>query len=139
MTTTTSSISVHRTKTCPIALGVLFLSFCVCVSVCSVCMGETVHIFQVLHCTLPLRPCRLLEVNGHSVTSATPEGVKTILQSTSGAIQLVIARQKMESTRRADSDNGAVARQMQEVEDSLQEELKAERKEAQKWRELYEQ
>lgn len=78
-------------------------------------------------------------MNGHSVASATPEGVKTILQSNTGAIQLVIARQKMESTRRADSDNGAVARQMQEAEDSLQEELKAERKEAQKWRELYEQ
>ena len=70
-------------------------------------------------------------MNGHSVTSATPEGVKTVLQSTSGAIQLVIARQKMESTR-TDLDSAPVARQMQEVEDSLQEELKAERKETQK-------
>lgn len=84
-------------------------------------------------------PSRLLEVNGHNVTSATPEGVKSILQNTSRAIQLVIARQQMEPESRADSGGSAVAGQVQETRDSLQEELKAERAEAQKWRELHEQ
>lgn len=86
-----------------------------------------------------MSPSRLLEVNGHNITSATPEGVKSILQNTSRAIQLVVARQKMESESRTDSDGIAVPGQVQETRDSLQEELKAERTEAQKWRELYEQ
>ena len=82
---------------------------------------------------------RLLEVNGHNVTGATPEGVKSILQNTSRSVQLVVARQQAESESRAGSAGVAVAGQGKETKDSFQEELRAERAEAQKWRELYEQ
>ena len=82
---------------------------------------------------------RLLEVNGHDVAHATPEGVKSILQNTFSSIQLVVARQQVEPERREEIGGSAVPGQMQESRDSLQEELKAERTEAQKWKELYEQ
>lgn len=85
-----------------------------------------------------MHPFRLLEVNGHNVTCATPEGVKSILQNTS-SVQLVVARQQMVSESRAGLAGSTVAGQGLETRDSLQEELRAEKAEAQKWREQYEQ
>ena len=106
---------------------------------CTGCGGvEAVESLQ--ECiSLPIYPFRLLEVNGHNVTGATPEGVKSILQNTSRSVQLVVARQQAESESRAGSPGVPVAGQGQETKDSLQKELRAEGAEAQKWRELYEQ
>jgi hypothetical protein len=75
---------------------------------------------------------RLLEVNGHNVTAATPVDLKRCLQESPEHVRLVIGRPCVLDEEHSD-------KKLHETNDSLQNELEKERKEVKKWREMHEQ
>ena len=75
---------------------------------------------------------RLLEVNGHNVTSATPVELKKCLQESPELVKIVIGRPSVTEEEQSE-------KKLHEANEALEEQVEAQKKEVKKWRELYEQ
>ena len=80
----------------------------------------------------PLMSHRLLEVNGHNVSSASPVELKKCLQESPKLVKIVIGRPSV-------TEEGLSEKKLHEVNEDLEEQVQAQKKEVKKWRELYEQ